>query len=129
MAKTDKLELTKEQLEGLTEKQRAIYDKMKSGNSEQLAMQILKWENAGEYIIGTLKRFMPFTGGSFDESCMSYIFDTGEGLVSAVLGSTADKTLAFEENIGRDFTIIFLGKKQGAVNKRWFNDFSIRANI
>lgn len=81
------------------------------GKVDLVTMTIHSWDEEGQSLIGVVKAIQPFTGGSFDTEVNQYIIDTGEDIVSTVLGSSTDKQLAKIDIQGRMVRITYKGKK------------------
>ena len=89
-----------------------LYEKMyKEGNIRLLSYQIKTWEVEGDYIIGKVMEVKPFTGGSFDTDCLSYLIKTDEGLFTTVLGSATDTQINQTDLRGKIISIVYKGKK------------------
>jgi len=94
------------------------------GTAVELTVDIVKFEDVGQFIVGRMMGFAEFTESEYDDRCMKYTFDTDHGNVSCVLGAKRDEILALDENIGAVFCITFQGKgtsKKGTD----FNKYSI----
>ena len=90
----------------------------------ELTVDIVKFEDEGQFIVGRMMGFAVFTESEYNEKCMKYTFDTDHGNVSCVLGAKRDEILALDDNIGKIFCITFQGK--GKTKKDTdFNKFSV----
>lgn len=98
------------------------------GKVDLVTMEIHSWDEEGQVLIGKVKAIQPFTGGSFDTEVNQYIIDTGDRMVSTVLGSSTDKQLAKVDLQGRLVKIIYRGKKQ-LDDGRQVNNFEVRVKM
>lgn len=99
------------------------------GETQQVSYDITKWEREGEVLIGKLlkveKKSSKELGGKYDGEVNVYLFDTDEGLVSCVCGTTVDRIMGDGQDfIGRVCAIEFQGKRQ-LEGGREFNRFRV----
>lgn len=80
------------------------------GKGKSMVITIKTWKEEGETFYGVLLQTKPFDNSRFENSCMMYIFDTDDGLVSTVFGAATDKALEKEKLVGHLLKIIFHGK-------------------
>lgn len=90
----------------------SIKAKLEAGSrGEYLSQEIKQWENEGDELIGEVVEVQRFRGGQYDTECNQYILNTDNGLVSTILGTAVDKSLAEVNVIGRILYILYRGKK------------------
>ncbi len=91
---------------------------------QQITSEIHSWEHEGDTLVGTIMEILPFTLGKFDTEVNQYLLDTGDSIVSTVLGSATDKAIAGKVKPGVRVKIIYGGKKSLA-DGRSVNSFKV----
>ena len=88
------------------------------GKGKRVTTEIHSWKEAGEVVAGKLIRVEPFTKGKFEGEVSAYIIDTGDSLVSTVIGAHTDEQIIGSYEPGDFIMIEFQGKKSVADGKR-----------
>jgi len=124
MAKNEKPETTKETYEQQWKKSKG------AGKTRQVSYDIGTWDEEGKVLIGKLLKVRKVDskelGGTFEGHVNKYLFDTDEGLVSCVCGTSVDKLIDGNEDnfIGQVMAIEFQGKRQLSQGRE-FNVFRV----
>ena len=88
------------------------------GKGKRVTTEIHSWKEAGEVVAGKLIRVEPFTKGKFEGEVSAYIIDTGDSLVTTVIGAHTDEQIKGSYEPGDFIMIEFQGKKSVADGKR-----------
>lgn len=100
------------------------------GKTRQVSYDIGTWDEEGKVLIGRLLKVRKVDskelGGTFEGQVNKYLFDTDEGLVSCVCGTSVDKLIDGNEDnfIGQVMAIEFQGKRQLSQGRE-FNVFRV----
>lgn len=100
------------------------------GKTRQVSYDIGTWDEEGKVLIGKLLKVRKVDskelGGTFEGQVNKYLFDTDEGLVSCVCGTSVDKLIDGNEDnfIGQVIAIEFQGKRQLSQGRE-FNVFRV----
>jgi len=97
----------------------------KAGKTEQLTREIYTWEEEGQELAGVLENVSVFEGGLYEQEVNQYQINTGEGVVSTILGSATDKQIEKLAKVGMKIYIQYRGKKEIAGSKH-VNIFTVK---
>ena len=87
-----------------------------------LTPKYIKWEEAGQQIVGAYISHNPVTSRLGDKEYNQYIFETDDGLIKFSLGRSADSELTPQLVTGIVYAITFQGK-EGIAGGRSVNRF------
>ncbi|GAH82074.1 unnamed protein product [marine sediment metagenome] len=82
------------------------------GKSEHLNIIIVGWQKSGQIVLGRFVKAEPLAESKFGTVVQRYILETDAGLVSCVLGATADKELLPKLAVGDLLRIHYQGKRE-----------------
>lgn len=82
----------------------------KSGKAKCLMVDIFTWKEPGQELVGKVLEVKPFEGGKFDSTCMKYIMETDDGMITTILGAAADKQFEGKDVTGKVLWITYKGK-------------------
>lgn len=100
------------------------------GKTQQVSFSITQWEEEGKVLIGRLLEVVKVPskelGGTFDGEVNKYLFDTDEGRVSCVCGTSVDRVIDAREDhfVGHIMAIEYQGKRQLSQGRE-FNLFRV----
>lgn len=100
------------------------------GQTRQVSFQITQWEEEGKVLIGKLIKVEKVTskelGGKFEGEVNKYLFDTDEGRVSCVCGTSVDRIIDAHKDrfIGYTMAIEYQGRRPLSDNRE-FNLFRV----
>lgn len=97
----------------------------KEGKTETITHEIFTWDEEGQELAGIVKKVSEFKEGQYEQNANQYEIDTGEGVVSTVLGGATDKQLEGTQLVNKKIYIQFKGQKEIAGSKR-VNLFKIK---
>ena len=84
----------------------------KDKSLKQLSVEITKWEEEGQFIIGKLMSVVPYKSKKFKDEVLKYTFDTDEGLTSCICGASVDPIFQSENLVGSIIMITYQGKTE-----------------
>jgi len=97
----------------------------RKGTAKSLMVDIHTWKEPGDELVGKVMEVKPFEGGKFDSTCMKYIMDTDNGMITTILGAAADKQFEGKDVTGKVLWITYKGKTDLEGGKQC-NRFDIR---
>ena len=102
----------------------------KEGQTRQVSFSITQWEDEGKVLIGKLVKVEKVSskelGGTFEGEVNKYLFDTDEGRVSCVCGTSVDRVIDAHKDkfVGYTMAIEYQGKRTLSGNRE-FNLFRV----
>lgn len=102
----------------------------KEGQTRQVSFQITQWEEEGKVLIGKLVKVEKVSskelGGKFEGEVNKYLFDTDEGRVSCVCGTSVDRIIDAHPKhfVGYTMAIEYQGRRSLSDNRE-FNLFRV----
>lgn len=102
----------------------------KENQTRQVSFSITQWEEEGKVLIGKLVKVEKVSskelGGTFEGEVNKYLFDTDEGRVSCVCGTSVDRVIDAhkEKFVGYTMAIEYQGKRTLSGNRE-FNLFRV----